>query len=155
MHRAGRLEIHARRARPGEGPDRHALGCAVITVSDNGQGMSAEILDRVFEPFFTTKPAGSGTGLGLSQVYGFCAQAGGDVEIDGTLHVGTTVSMFLPATAKAAVAPEAPVVLMTGYSSGVGDAAAMGLEVLTKPCPADEIIAALSKAVRRAAGPVH
>jgi two-component system NtrC family sensor kinase len=101
MRHAGRVEIRARRARPGEGPDRHPLGYAVISVCDSGDGMSAETLNRAFEPFFTTKPAGSGTGLGLSQVFAFCAQCSGTVEITSTLRVGTTVSMFLPVGAKA------------------------------------------------------
>lgn len=99
MHHAGRLDIHARRAGRGEGPGRHPLGYAVISVSDSGDGMSPETMSRAFEPFFTTKPAGSGTGLGLSQVSGFCAQSGGTVKISSKLRVGTTVSMFLPVTA--------------------------------------------------------
>jgi signal transduction histidine kinase/ActR/RegA family two-component response regulator len=101
MGHRGRIRIHLRPARPGEGPEALAHGYAIIAVSDTGQGMSADVLKRAFEPFFTTKPAGVGTGLGLAQVYGFCAQAGGDVELASKLRVGTTVSMLLPATAKA------------------------------------------------------
>jgi PAS domain S-box-containing protein len=68
----------------------------VVTVSDTGAGMSAEILGKVFEPFFTTKEVGKGTGLGLSQVYGFAKQSGGFVSIESTVGKGTTVSIHLP-----------------------------------------------------------
>ena len=67
-----------------------------IEVSDTGQGMDAETLDRAFEPFFTTKGTGKGTGLGLSQVYGFATQSGGDVRIESTPGEGTTISLLLP-----------------------------------------------------------
>jgi DNA-binding response OmpR family regulator len=67
-----------------------------ITVSDTGIGMSPETLARVFEPFFTTKPAGEGTGLGLSQLYGFVKQSGGHVNIESILGSGTKVSVYLP-----------------------------------------------------------
>lgn len=66
-----------------------------IIVSDNGSGMTPEVLSRAFDPFFTTKPAGKGTGLGLSQVYGIARQAGGSVRIDSTVGVGTTVAIRL------------------------------------------------------------
>ena len=96
----GTLEIRARRGEPVERPERHPQGYAVISVSDHGPGMSAEVRDRAREAFFTTKPAGHGTGLGLSQVHSFCAHAGGGAEIRSELGAGTTVSMFLPASAK-------------------------------------------------------
>ena len=104
----GSLTVHGRRGSSDERPERHPLGYAVISVSDHGPGMSGEVQDRAFEPFFTTKPAGSGTGLGLSQVYGFCKQAGGGVEIRSDLGIGTTVSMFLPASGKTAAAMHKP-----------------------------------------------
>lgn len=66
-------------------------------VADTGSGIAPEILARVFEPFFTTKPTGQGTGLGLSQVYGFVRQSGGFVRIDSAPGAGTTVRLFLPA----------------------------------------------------------
>ena len=67
-----------------------------ISVSDTGSGMTPGVLERVFEPFFTTKPVGKGTGLGLSQIFGFARESGGDVLIDSTQGVGTTVSLYLP-----------------------------------------------------------
>ena len=68
-----------------------------IAVTDTGPGIPPEIVERVFEPFFTTKAAGKGSGLGLSMVYGFVTQSGGDVRIDSRPDRGTTVTLVLPA----------------------------------------------------------
>ena len=67
-----------------------------VAVADTGSGLDARTLARAFEPFFTTKEIGKGSGLGLSQVYGFMRSAGGDVMIESELDVGTTVRLLLP-----------------------------------------------------------
>jgi signal transduction histidine kinase/CheY-like chemotaxis protein len=87
-----------------EGPFVH------IVVSDNGTGMPAEVAARAFDPFFTTKEVGKGSGLGLSQVYGFAQQSGGAVWIHSQPGRGTAVHLLLPraATAPAAQLPAAP-----------------------------------------------
>jgi signal transduction histidine kinase len=69
----------------------------LISLSDEGAGMDEATAKRAFEPFFSTKSPDQGTGLGLSQVYGFCQQAGGTARLDSTPGLGTTVTMFLPA----------------------------------------------------------
>ena len=67
-----------------------------VRVRDEGTGMSPEIASRAFDPFFTTKPIGQGTGLGLSMVYGFARQSGGEVRIVSAVGCGTTVHLTLP-----------------------------------------------------------
>jgi len=69
----------------------------VIAVADTGEGMSPDVLARAVEPFFTTKEVGKGTGMGLSQVYGFVTQSGGHVAIASEPGAGTTVTLYLPA----------------------------------------------------------
>jgi two-component system NtrC family sensor kinase len=78
-----------------------------VAVGDNGSGIAPENLSRVFEPFFTTKDIGRGTGLGLSQVYGFAKQSGGAVTIDSQSGRGTTVTIFLPRSQRTEAAAEA------------------------------------------------
>ena len=82
----------------------------MLAVGDTGTGMAAEVAARVFEPFFTTKEQGRGTGLGLSQVYGFIRQSGGHVKIESRPGVGTVVTIWLPRTTKEAIMAVAPTV---------------------------------------------
>ncbi|MGE3621025.1 MAG: sensor histidine kinase [Acidimicrobiia bacterium] len=98
------LVVNARDAMPAGGTVAVRTSCGdgtpepvvVLSVSDTGQGIPPEVLDRVFEPFFTTKPAGLGTGLGLTAVNGIVAGAGGTVALESTVGVGTTVRIVFP-----------------------------------------------------------
>jgi signal transduction histidine kinase len=67
-----------------------------LSVGDNGDGVTPEVLARAFEPFYTTKEVGKGSGLGLSMVYGFAKQSGGGVRLDSTPGLGTCVTLYLP-----------------------------------------------------------
>jgi signal transduction histidine kinase len=80
-------------ARPEEPPEGDYV---VVRVIDTGTGMTPEVQSQAFEPFFTTKPPGTGSGLGLSQVFGTARQSGGDVLIESSPGKGTSVSVFLP-----------------------------------------------------------
>jgi signal transduction histidine kinase/CheY-like chemotaxis protein len=80
-------------------------GYAELRVADTGEGMTPEVLARAFEPFFTTRTVGEGTGLGLSQVYGFVTQSKGRVELESKLGAGTVVRILLPSGPTVAPAP--------------------------------------------------
>jgi PAS domain S-box-containing protein len=84
-----------------------------LSVSDTGTGMAAEVVARAFDPFFTTKPLGQGTGLGLSMVYGFARQSGGQVRIASELRRGTRVCIYLPRHLGTVEANDAPAELAT------------------------------------------
>lgn len=98
MPSGGTVTITAENDRLEPRPSREDIGGEFIriTVTDTGTGMDEATVQRAFEPFYTTKSVGVGTGLGLSQVYGFVRQSGGDVRIDSALGSGTTVSIYLP-----------------------------------------------------------
>jgi CheY-like chemotaxis protein len=101
MPEGGRLTIQTANVKLGRGDANtgHDVipGEYVVTaVSDTGAGMTEETLRQAFEPFFTTKPSGLGTGLGLSQVYGFVKQSGGHIKLYSEPGAGSTVRIYLP-----------------------------------------------------------
>jgi PAS domain S-box-containing protein len=112
MPNGGRLTLktqcvqldEAGRRHPELGPGRYV----VLTVADNGSGMSDEVKARLFEPFFTTKPQGEGTGLGLATCHGMVKQAGGSVTVRSEVGTGTDFRIFLPRVDAPAVHIEQP-----------------------------------------------
>jgi signal transduction histidine kinase/CheY-like chemotaxis protein len=97
MPEGGKLTVATDTERRGTEGELPAGDYVMVRVSDTGGGIAPQVLPKVFEPFFTTKPLGRGTGLGLSQVYGFARQSGGVAHIRSELGKGTMVEMLFPA----------------------------------------------------------
>ena len=100
--------------RPGMTPGHYIM----VAVSDTGIGIAPEAMEKVFDPFFTTKPQGQGTGLGLSMVYGFVRQSGGQVRIHSQVGLGTSVKLYLPITEAQPVAPVRPAKIAAPHGGG-------------------------------------
>ncbi|RMB54702.1 PAS domain S-box-containing protein [Sphingomonas sp. PP-CE-3A-406] len=113
MPHGGRLTIATQNtwldAQAAADQELHEGDYVALYVTDTGTGMTPETIERVFEPFFTTKPIGEGTGLGLSMIYGFVRQSGGQVRICSEVGRGTIMCLYLPRhDGEAAVADQAP-----------------------------------------------
>ena len=98
MPDGGILTISTGRETVERGPDPAPGDYVRVSVSDSGQGMAPDVAARAIEPFFSTKPIGSGTGLGLAQVYGVARQSGGTIRLETEEGRGTSVHILLPAT---------------------------------------------------------
>jgi signal transduction histidine kinase len=107
MPEGGVFRLEARNRRCGGGMASGSLvgDFVAITLSDTGAGMPAEVMARAFEPYFTTKDVGLGSGLGLSQVYGFASQSGGTAVIASEPGRGTAITLLLPRAGAAAGMP--------------------------------------------------
>ena len=103
MKGGGTLKISAHNVVLGGEPEGLKGEHVAVTVSDTGEGMSKEVKERVFEPFFTTKSFGEGTGLGLSQVFGFTKQIGGAITVESAPDQGAAFAIYLPASRGASV----------------------------------------------------
>ena len=99
LPRGGNITIRTAALRSEHDPDLADGNYVVLTVKDDGTGIAPDILGKVFDPFFTTKPLGQGTGLGLSSIYGFARQSGGEARLSSVVGEGTEVSLVLPAAA--------------------------------------------------------
>jgi signal transduction histidine kinase len=125
MPGAGRLTIETRNFEPDDLSAREldvTPGQYIaVAVRDTGTGMPAEVAARAFEPFYTTKPFGMGTGLGLSMVFGFARQSGGQAHISSEPGHGTTVTLYLPRHSSTAEAEERPPVKCTGGQPAHGE----------------------------------
>jgi two-component system NtrC family sensor kinase len=110
MPNGGNLAITARpvRLNGGSAEDGLAGDYIAVEVADTGGGIAPDVLPKVFEPFFTTKDVGRGTGLGLSQVYGFARQSGGTATVKSVVGAGTSVTLYLPRSMEAPAQSVAP-----------------------------------------------
>lgn len=93
----------------------------MLSVTDTGTGMTPEIIERAFDPFFTTKPLGAGTGLGLSMIYGFVCQSGGNVKIRSSMGLGSTIELYFPKTSVIADSLESASDLAEDTSAAQGE----------------------------------
>lgn len=89
-----------------------------LSITDTGSGIPAEHLDHIFEPFFTTKSVGHGTGLGLSQVFGFAKQSGGEIKVDSVIGKGSTFTMYFPEVAPSSIVQRAHTVDTFTHGNG-------------------------------------
>ncbi len=112
MPDGGTLTISARNESPSDSTTDIRRELVSISISDTGIGIPDRILPKIFEPFFTTKELGKGSGLGLSQAYGFVTQSGGTIEVESEVGVGTTLTLRLPASELA------PDVVASGVTKG-------------------------------------
>jgi PAS domain S-box-containing protein len=113
MPKGGTVAITSRNVRLARGDTPAGIegDFVALRISDTGEGIPPDVIPRVFDPFFTTKEVGKGSGLGLSQVYGFVHQSGGTVTIDSELGKGTSIVLYLPRADREAT-PAAPRVAM-------------------------------------------
>jgi signal transduction histidine kinase len=98
MPRGGTIRIQTEKVRCEEGAVRgvEAGDYALLTFSDTGRGMSAQVRSRIFDPFFTTKARGKGTGLGLSTVHSIITEHGGAIQVESAPEKGTTFRIYIP-----------------------------------------------------------
>ena len=124
MNRQGDLTITVRPVNAMPAMRRHprvAGDFVAVSIADSGSGIAADKIDQIFEPFFTTKSVGEGTGLGLSQVFGFAKQSNGEIQVESGVGEGSTFTLYLPQAAEGQVAaPRAPTPpSLSGYGSTV------------------------------------
>ena len=130
MPQGGRLKISARNVEAVPAVRQHAAvdgAFVAISIDDSGRGIEPPTLARIFDPFFTTKPAHQGTGLGLSQVYGFAKQSHGEVDVRSQVGDGTCFTLYLPRSDAAAMPLEAR---LGGAASSAEDSMAARRSVL-------------------------
>ncbi len=113
--------LRERDASDAAGGDLPGGDYVTVSVIDDGVGMTPQVVERIFDPFFTTKPIGMGTGLGLSMIYGFARQSGGQVRVQSTVGAGTAMRVLLPRHLGEAEDVEAASDLSAAPRSGAGE----------------------------------